>query len=204
MTHRDIVVVGASAGGIEAITTILANLSGDLPAAVFIVVHVVPQSLGYLAGIFDRAGPLPVRDAHQGEVFSTGSVYVAPPDHHMLLGANGRIVLSLGPRENRTRPAVDPLFRSAALAFGPRVIGVVLSGALDDGCAGLRGIKMCAGMTVVQDPADAVAEFLPRNALRSTNVDHCQPAGRLGQLIDKLVRAELRDEPGGLEGRKMR
>jgi len=195
LTQRDIVVLGASAGGIEAITTILADLSVDLPAAVFIVVHVAPQSPGHLAGIFDRAGPLPVQNAHQGQTFSTGRVYVAPPDRHLLLGANGRILLSRGPRENRSRPAIDPLFRSAALAFGPRVIGVVLSGGLDDGCAGLRGIKMCGGTTIVQDPTDAVADSMPRNALRGTNVDYCQSARRLGQLIDKLVRAELRDVP---------
>jgi len=204
LSQRDIVVLGASAGGIEAITTILADLSADLPAAVFIVVHVAPQSPGYLAVVFDRAGPLRVQNAHQGQTFSTARAYVAPPDCHMLLGADGRILLSRGPRENRTRPAIDPLFRSAALAFGPRVIGVVLSGGLDDGCAGLRGIKMCGGTTVVQDPADAVADSMPRNALRSTDVDYCQPAGRLGQLIDKLVRTESPDAPVPLEGRRMR
>jgi len=204
LTTRDIVVLGASAGGIEAITTILADLSVDLPAAIFIVVHIAPQSPGYLAGIFDRASPLPVQNAHQGQTFSAGRAYVAPPDRHLLLGAGGRILLSRGPRENRTRPAIDPLFRSAAVAFGPRVIGVVLSGGLDDGCAGLRGIKMCGGTTIVQDPADAVADSMPRNALRSTDVDYCQSAGRLGRLIDKLVRAELRDLPVPLEGRRMR
>jgi len=204
LTQRDIVVLGASAGGIEAITTILADLSVDLPAAVFIVVHVAPQSPGHLAGIFDRAGPLPVQNAHQGQTFSTGRVYVAPPDRHLLLGANGRILLSRGPRENLSRPAIDPLFRSAALAFGPRVIGAVLSGGLDDGCAGLRGIKMCGGTTIVQDPTDAVADSMPRNALRSTDVDYCQSARRLGQLIDKLVRAELQDVSVPLEGKRMR
>src|SRR5262249_45933219 len=204
LTQRDIVVLGASAGGIEAITPIFADPSVDLPAAVFIVVHVAPQSPGHLAGIFDRAGPLPVQNAHQGQTFSTGRVYVAPPDRHLLLGANGRILLSRGPRENLSRPAIDPLFRSAALAFGPRVIGAVLLGGLDDGCAGLRRIKMCGGTTIVQDPTDAVADSMPRNALRSTDVDYCQSARRLGQLIDKLVRAELQDVPVPLEGKRMR
>src|SRR5262249_35806579 len=101
-------------------------------------------------------------------------------------------------------PAIDPLFRSAALAFGPRVIGAVLSGGLDDGCAGLRRIKMCGGTTIVQDPTDAVADSMPRNALRSTDVDYCQSARRLGQLIDKLGRAELQDVSVPLEGKRMR
>jgi two-component system, chemotaxis family, protein-glutamate methylesterase/glutaminase len=185
--NRDIVVIGASAGGIDAVSTIVRAFPSDMPAAIFVVVHTAPQSPGYLAEIFGRAGSLPAKYPSHGEAFSTGMIYVAPPDHHMMLDAGRRVQVVRGPRENRTRPAVDPLFRSAALAFGPRVIGVVLSGGLDDGTAGLRGIKMCGGTTIVQDPDDALAPSMPASALRNVSVDYCKPAAALGALIATLV-----------------
>src|SRR5262249_47684536 len=117
----------------------------------------------------------------------TGCVYIAPPDHHLMLETNGRMRVTRGPKENRSRPAVDPLFRSAALAFGSRVIGVVLSGGLDDGTAGLRNIKMCGGTTIVQDPADALVSSMPATALRHVSVDYCRPARDLGPLLVALV-----------------
>jgi two-component system, chemotaxis family, protein-glutamate methylesterase/glutaminase len=195
MIPRDIVVVGASAGGIEVIAAILRDLPADFPASMFIVVHIAPQSPGYLAEIFDRAGPLPVANARNGEVFARGRVYLAPPDRHLVLEATGHTRVARGPRVNRARPAVDPLFQSAARAFGQRVIGVVLSGGLDDGSAGLRSIKMCGGTTVVQEPLDATVTSMPMHALRSSAVDHCRPAARLGPLINRLVRARAPDRP---------
>jgi two-component system, chemotaxis family, protein-glutamate methylesterase/glutaminase len=185
--NRDIVVIGASAGGIDAVSTIVRGLPANLQAAIFVVLHTSPQSPGYLADILDRAGSLPAKYPSHGEVFYNGMIYVAPPDHHLMLDAGRRVQIVRGPRENRTRPAVDPLFRSAALTFGTRVIGVVLSGGLDDGTAGLRGIKMCGGTTIVQDPDDALAPSMPASALRNVSVDYCKPAGALAALITTLV-----------------
>jgi two-component system, chemotaxis family, protein-glutamate methylesterase/glutaminase len=201
---RDIVVIGASAGGIDGLSRIVAKLAPDLPAAVFVVVHIAPHSPGYLAEILTRLGPLPAKNARNGERFTNGAIYVAPPDHHLLLQADRRMLVVRGPRENRTRPAVDPLFRSAALAFGPRVIGVVLSGGLDDGTAGLRGVKMCGGTTVVQDPADALVDSMPVSALRNVTVDHCKPARELGALITKLVKLPAPEQTTVMEDKNMR
>src|SRR5262249_31628360 len=122
----------------------------------------------------------------------TGCVYIAPPDHHLMLETNGRMRVTRGPKENRARPAVDPLFRSAALAFGSRVIGVVLSGGLDDGTAGLRGIKMCGGIAIVQDPADAQVDSMPGPALVHGSVDYSRPAREIGPLVAELMSRETR------------
>ena len=185
--NRDIVVIGASAGGLEALSLVLSGLPSDLPAAVFIVIHTAPDSPGYLAEIFSRSGPLPARYPADGDTFRKGNVYIAPPDHHLLLNKNGRMQVVRGPRENRTRPAIDPLFRSAALAFGARVIGAVLSGALDDGTVGLRGIKMCGGVAIVQDPADALVPSMPNSALRNVSIDYRTPARNMAALIAQLA-----------------
>lgn len=193
MTKPDIVVIGASAGGIEAVSTVLGDLPKDLRAAVFIVIHIAPQSTGYLPTIFTKAGGLPAKTAEHGEVFRTGQAYVAPPDFHLILNGDGRIETIKGPRENRVRPAVDPLFRSAALEYGRRVIGVVLSGGLDDGTSGLRAVKMCGGVAVVQDPSDALVSSMPASALRNVSVDHKEPASRLGALIVRLLESEVPD-----------
>jgi two-component system, chemotaxis family, protein-glutamate methylesterase/glutaminase len=187
MTNRDIVVIGASAGGIDPLSMIARNLPAGLPASVFVVVHTSPQSPGYLADILDRTGPLPAKYPSDGESFVPGTIYVAPPDHHMLLDLDQRVQIIRGPRENRARPAIDPLFRSAALAFGSRVVGVILSGGLDDGTAGLRGIKMCGGTAIVQDPDDALVSSMPRSALRNVSIDYCKPARDLAALIGILA-----------------
>jgi two-component system, chemotaxis family, protein-glutamate methylesterase/glutaminase len=192
--HRDIVVVGASAGGIDPIKVMLAGLPADLPAALFVVVHVAPQSPGYLPVIFSQAGSLPAKLAADGEAFQRGNVYVAAPDRHLILTPNGRLETPKGPRENRVRPAVDPLFRSAALGYGGRVIGIVLSGGLDDGTAGLRSIKMCGGTTIVQDPADALVESMPVSALRNVTIDYCEAVEDLAPLITRLVSTKVTPE----------
>jgi two-component system chemotaxis response regulator CheB len=179
-------------------------LPADLPAAIFVVVHVAPHSPGYLPEILSRSGPLPARSARNGERFTNGAIYVAPPDHHLLLESDRRMRVLRGPRENRTRPAVDPLFRSAALAYGPRVIGVVLSGGLDDGTAGLRGVKMCGGTTIVQDPADALVDSMPASALRNVSIDFCRPASALAALIGELVNVPAPEQEAELEDMRMR
>lgn len=204
MIDRDIVVVGASAGGIDPLSDIVSGLPADLPAAIFVVVHMAPHSPGYLPEILSMRGALPARNACNGQRFANSAIYVAPPDHHLLLQADRTTVVVRGPKENRARPAVDPLFRSAALAFGPRVIGLVLSGGLDDGTAGLRGIKMCGGTTAVQDPADAHADSMPSSALRNVSIDYCKPAHELASLIVGLVTNPAPEWPSTWEGGQMR
>jgi two-component system chemotaxis response regulator CheB len=191
MPSPDIVVIGASAGGIEALSRLLKGLPPKFPAAIFVVLHIAPQSPGYLPEILARAGNLPAENARDGKPFQHGRVYVAPPDRHLMLEADDCMRVVRGPKENRARPAVDPLFRSAALAFGPRVVGVVLSGGLDDGTAGLQGIKMCGGIAIVQDPADAVVSSMPATALRHVSVDYCRPARDIGPLLAELVTRPL-------------
>ena len=152
--HRDITMIGASAGGIGAFQKLLRNLPSDYPAAVFAVLHLPPESPSVLANVLDRCSRLPVEFAVSGSRIRCGTVTFAPPDTHLFLEAD-RVLLSRGPRENRHRPSIDVLFRSAAVAYGPRVTGVILSGRLDDGSAGLWAVKRRGGATVVEDPDDA-------------------------------------------------
>ncbi|MCP2323059.1 two-component system chemotaxis response regulator CheB [Hamadaea flava] len=187
MAHRDVVVVGASAGGVEALRALVAGLPGDLPAAVLIVLHVPRSAPSALASILARACSLPVRPAVDGEMLRHGRVYVAVVDRHLLILDN-RIRLSRGPSENGHRPAIDPLFRSAARSFGPRVVGVVLSGTRDDGASGLAVVSQLGGITVVQDPADAAYPAMPRAAMNACEVDHVLPIGKIGPLLGEVVR----------------
>jgi two-component system chemotaxis response regulator CheB len=191
---RDLVVIGASAGGIETLREIVRGLPAGLPASVLVVVHLPPRSPGLLPGILSRSGPLPAAHAVDGEELRPGRIFVAPSDFHMLV-AEGRIRLARGPRENLHRPAIDPLFRSAAVAYGPRAIGVVLTGALDDGTAGLSALKRCGGIAVVQDPEDATYPSMPRSALRNVRVDHCVPRTEVAALLDRLTREEPAARP---------
>jgi two-component system chemotaxis response regulator CheB len=186
MHHRDIIVIGGSAGALEPLQRLLGNLPADLPATLFVVVHTAPNTDSLLARILDRAGPIPAELARDGLAFAPGRLYVAPPDLHLLL-EDGRMLLRRGPRENLSRPAIDPLFRSAAAAYGGRVIGVLLSGMLYDGAAGLRAIKRCGGIAVIQDPADALYPEMPRHALQHGEVDHCPSAAELAKLLVGLV-----------------
>ncbi len=188
---HDIVVIGASAGGVEALIEFFQDLPPTLPAAIFVVMHTSPTSPGVLPAILDRAGALPVTFARQGERFAHGRVYVAPPDHHMLLLDNA-ISLTRGPRENGFRPAVDPLFRTAARRHDGRVIGVVLSGGLDDGTEGLTFIKARGGLAVVQDPAEAVFPSMPQCALDAVKVDHIATMKQMPDLLGRLTREPSR------------
>lgn len=183
---HDIVVIGASAGGLAALRAMCAALPRDLDAALFVVVHISADFPSELAQILARAGPLPAVAAEDGMAIEHGRLLVAPPDHHLLVEP-GRVVVVRGPRENRHRPAIDPLFRSAAWAYGPRVVGVVLSGGLDDGTAGLWAIKSCGGTTVVQDPADAAQPDMPANALMHNRIDHRLPAAEIAPLLARLA-----------------
>jgi two-component system chemotaxis response regulator CheB len=171
MDGHDIIVVGGSAGALEALNVIVRGLPADLPASVFVALHTSPHSPGLIPEILNHRGPLRAAHPRDGERVTRGRIYVAPPDHHLLL-EDGRVRVTRGPKENRFRPAVDPLFRSAALAYGPRVIGVILSGWLDDGAAGLWAVKVRGGMAVVQDPDEAFARSMPESALRRARVDH--------------------------------
>lgn len=186
MQRRNIVVVGASAGGIEALLQVVRALPATTEAALFVTVHFPVGGTSVLPQILSRAGPLPAAHATDGEPIVARRIYVAPPDYHLLVH-DGTVRLSRGPRENGYRPAIDPMFRSAAMAFGPRVIGVVLSGNLDDGTSGLAAVKRRGGLALVQDPGDAVFDSMPRSAIAHVRVDRVATAGELGQLIAECV-----------------
>lgn len=192
MAFEHIVVIGASAGGIEAVKAIASRLDQGFPAPICVVIHIAASSPNLLPAIIARAGPLPAELARSGTMLQPGRVYVAPADHHLLIEP-ARLRISRGPKENRTRPAVDALFRSAAQVYGPRVIGVVLTGGLDDGTAGLWTIKQLGGIAIVQDPADALEASMPENAVRHVQVDHLVPVDEIGSLLNRLVRESVHD-----------
>ena len=187
MPGHDIIVIGASAGGVEALKEVVRELPADLQAALFVVLHVPAQSPSILPQILDREGPLGVGHAVDGEPITYGRVYVAPPDNHLLI-ERGRVRVVHGPKENRYRPAVDPLFRSAAVAYGARVVGVVLTGALDDGAAGMIAVKRCGGVAVVQNPHEALYPGMPSSVMRSVKVDYCVPLSEVARLLARLSR----------------
>jgi two-component system chemotaxis response regulator CheB len=187
MTGRDVIVVGASAGGVETLAEVVRPLPPGLPASLFIVSHVPPGSRSILPEILSRSGPLLARHPADGESFYPGQIYVAPPDQHMLLEVEARIRLTRSPRENHHRPAIDPLFRSAARHYGPRVIGAVLTGALSDGAAGLLAVRSAGGLAIVQDPRDALASAMPENASQIAGADYVVAAAGLGPLLVDLI-----------------
>ena len=190
--RRDIIVIGASAGGLEPLQRILGGLPDDLQASIFVVLHMGAAS--WLVTILDRAAALSVVAAKTGQKIEPGRIYAAVPDRHLLMH-DQHILLRRGPRENLARPAIDPLFRSAACTFGARVIGVVLSGALNDGTAGLRAIKRCGGIAIVQQPSEAAVPDMPRSALAYADIDHVAPAGALAALLARLAREPAGETP---------
>jgi two-component system chemotaxis response regulator CheB len=194
MPGGDIVVIGGSAGGLTALQAVLHGLPQNLRATVFVVLHTSQNSPGLLPDLLNRVSALPALYAVQNAPILPGRIYLAPPDHHLMVD-RGRVRLSSGPRENRHRPAVDVLFRSASQAYGSRVIGVVLSGNLDDGSAGLMDIKARGGMAIVQDPEDADAPSMPTNAIASTEVDYIVPADQIGPRLVSLVMEEKPETP---------
>jgi two-component system chemotaxis response regulator CheB len=186
MDYHDIIVIGASAGGVEVLSQLVRNLPKGLPAAILVACHIPPSSRSILPEILSRSGTLLAVHARDGDPVYPGQIYVAPPDHHLLLG-DGVVKLTRGPRENGHRPAIDPLFRSAARVYGPRVIGVVLSGALYDGVAGLLAIRAAGGIAVVQDPHDARVPALPLSAAEVAGADYILPADALASVLVDLV-----------------
>lgn len=193
-----VVAIGASAGGIEALCELAAGMPADLPFAVMIVVHMSRQTPSLLAEIIDRSGPLPAVTAVDGAALEAGRIYAAVPDRH-LLARDHHAVLSTGSLESGHRPAIDPLFRSVALDYGRNAIGVLMSGLLDDGVAGLGAIKAAGGTTVVQDLADALYPDLPRNAIRAGVADQTAAARDIGGLLARLARRII-DEPAADAG----
>jgi two-component system, chemotaxis family, protein-glutamate methylesterase/glutaminase len=185
MKPRRIIVVGSSAGGLQVLNSLIKHFPQDWPAATFIVQHVGRVSM--LPELLQRAHPA-VAVANHGETVTAGRIYVAPPNHHLLL-ADGKVQLSKGPRENLHRPSINVLFRSAARTYGPNVIGIVLTGSLDDGSAGLFTIKSKGGLAIVQDPKDAPVPDMPKNALRAVKADFCMPVSKIGPLVVKLVKS---------------
>lgn len=183
---HDLVVIGASAGGVETLRRVMAGLPADLRATVCVVLHIAPTSPSALASILGRSGPLPCHAAVDGEALRHGEILVAPPDRHLVID-DAHVRLTVGPRENGHRPAVDVLFRTAAGARGGRVIGVVLSGNRDDGSAGLAVIKARGGMAVVQDPSDAMYAGMPTNALAHVVADAVVPSDRLAEVVVAMV-----------------
>lgn len=194
---RDIVVIGASAGGVEALSRLFARLPARLPAALAVVLHMRPTQASSLPAILARAGRLPVVAATDGAAFGPGSVYVAVPDQHLLVQKD-RIHLSRDPREHLTRPAIDPLFRSAAAAYGPRVIGVLLSGVGTDGVTGATAIKRAGGLVFVEKPSEARHPTLPLAAIRHDGVDAVLAVDELADVLPKLAVGESVDHVPGL------
>ena len=184
-SSQQLIVVGASAGGVGALLAIAAGLPPDFAAPILVVLHTgAHRSL--LPELISSRGPNAAVTARDGDVPRSGTFHVAPPDHHLLL-EGGALRLWRGPKENHARPAIDPLFRSAALACGPRVVGVILTGLLDDGSAGLRAVKDCGGIAVVQDPADAFEPGMPTSALASVEADHVVPLSQMAELLCALA-----------------
>jgi two-component system, chemotaxis family, protein-glutamate methylesterase/glutaminase len=183
-----IVAIGTSSGGLEALRGLLGTFPVEFPAPVCIVMHMAAESPGVLPALLNRSTALEVRYAADGDPLQAGHVYVAPPDRHLLVEP-GRVRVSAGPRENRFRPAIDPLFRSVAQVFGPSAVAVVLTGSLDDGTSGLDVIKRLGGVAVVQDPADALFPEMPQSAIDHVAVDHIVPLAGMGSLFLELMRA---------------
>lgn len=195
VTERDLVVIGASAGGVEALIRLVAELPADLPAAVLVVLHVPSTSPSRLADILDRAGPLPARQAAESMKLEPGVILTAPPNHHLTV-RDGRVRVGIGPRVNLHRPSVDVLFRSAAAERGSRTCGIVLSGALDDGTSGLRAIRQVGGITVVQDPADALVSSMPSSVLEVLTPDHVLAADVIGRRLPEILDESARLNEG--------
>lgn len=190
---RDVIVIGASAGGFEVLKKLVSGLPPDIPASIFIVWHMSPNIRGVLPQVLNRENTIYAAHAYDNEPITQNRIYVAPPDRHLLV-ERGRVRITRGPKENRFRPAIDPLFRSAAYAYGPKVIGVILSGALDDGTAGLWTVKHHGGLAVVQDPNDAEVPSMPENAIREVAVDYTVPVAEMAGLLVHLSRSEAAAE----------
>lgn len=197
MPAHDVIVIGASSGGVDALQRLVRDLSPDLPAALFVVLHIGAQP-SVLPELLSRAGPLPAVHARDGYRPEQGRIYVAPPDHHLVL-ASGHMHVTRGPKENHARPSIDTLFRTAASAYGSRVVGVVLTGQLNDGTVGLWEVQRHGGVTVVQNPAEAAFPSMPQSALENVPIDYrvnvCQLAALLGLLASGTMEKRMETQP---------
>lgn len=193
MPGHDIIVIGTSAGGLKALGTILGALPPNLDATLFIVRHLAADQPSILPQILADVGSLPVSHPSDGEAIQTGHIYVAPPDYHLLVN-QGSMRVVRGPQENRFRPAIDALFRSAARAYSSRVVGVVLTGYLDDGTVGLQAVKKQGGVAIVQDPNEAEYPSMTKSALRYVKVDHCLPLAAIPALLVRLTNEPAEEE----------
>jgi two-component system chemotaxis response regulator CheB len=189
MACRDIIVLGASAGGVQTLSDLVSELPRDLPAAIFVVIHISPSGTSAMPAILSRSGPLKAIHPRDNELIEHGKIYVAPPDHHLIIEPK-RVRISRGPTENGYRPAVDVLFRTASQVYGSRVVGVVLTGNLDDGTAGLALIKKYGGTAIVQDPEEADYPGMPRSAIASVDIDHVLPVAGIAPLLVDLAHQE--------------
>ncbi|HZQ21484.1 MAG TPA: chemotaxis protein CheB [Terriglobales bacterium] len=185
-TPCKVIVIGGSQGAIEALLQLVPSLPAGLPAAIGLVVHVPVDADSYLPNILRRRSPIPADHARDGEAIEAGRIYIAPPNHHLTLERH-TVRVTRGPRENRHRPAIDPLFRSAARSFGPRVIAVLLSGNLDDGAAGTLAVRTRGGISIVQDPSDAQVSEMPQRALEYAGADYVLPVAAIASKIVELT-----------------
>src|SRR5215468_436418 len=199
---RDIITIAGSVGSAEELSKLVRQLPESFSGAMFVVVHTSPEGPGLLAEILDHASQLPVHNPKHGEPIKPGYIYVAKPNHHLLV-LPGHVELSKGPRENGFRPAADPLFRTAAQSYGPRVVGIVLSGGMDDGTLGLKAIKQHGGIAIVQDPKEAFDPSMPESAMRNVNIDHVLPVKDMPAVLLRLVRSSLK-ETNGMKRRQKR
>lgn len=194
MNENRIVVIGASAGGVEALKQLVSGLPSDFPAPILVVLHIPSHGTSVLPAILSHAGSLPAVHPRAKELLMKGQIYIAPPDKHLLV-KRGYLILTKGPRENGHRPAVDPLFLTAARSYGPQVIGVILSGALDDGTVGLAAIKNEKGVAIVQDPEDAIYPGMPQSAIENVEVDYVLPLVEIAPLLVRLAHEPVEEYP---------
>ncbi|MCY7321479.1 MAG: chemotaxis protein CheB, partial [Phormidesmis sp. CAN_BIN36] len=193
MPGHDIIVIGTSAGGLKALGAIVGTLPADINAVLFIVQHLASDKPSILPKILTDLSSLPAHHPSDGEPIQKGRIYVAPPDYHLLIN-QGSIRVVRGPQENRFRPAIDALFRSAARAYGSRVVGVVLTGYIDDGTVGLKAIKKTGGIAIVQDPGEAEYPSMAKSALRYVKVDHCSLLAEIPDLLVHLTNESAADQ----------
>ena len=187
-----VVVIGTSAGGLNALKKLVSQLPGDFPLPVLVVRHISPDATGnVLLEELLKLNTIKCQHAKSGSSLKPGNLYLAPSDHHLLIGENLKILVTKGAHENRSRPAIDPLFRSAAVAFGTGVIGILLTGYLDDGTSGMKAIKKCGGICIVQDPDEAEYPDMPRNALNNVKIDYCLPISEMGAMLYKKISRKL-------------
>lgn len=187
-----VVVIGTSAGGLSALIKLISQLRKDFPLPVLVVRHISPDATGnVLLDELKKLNTVKCQHAKSGNNLKPGNLYLASSDHHLLIGGNLKMLVTKGAHENRSRPAIDPLFRSAAVAFGTGVIGILLTGYLDDGTSGMKAIKKCGGTCIVQDPEEAEYPDMPRNALNNVKVDYCLPITEMGALLYKIIPRKL-------------